>query len=124
VPMPTGCCATSRRARATDGNGRSIIRAALHGHEWTLYLHSISLLIVFLSLAALYESWSVPDRIRPDRRAAAGGRDRRGLGVAGGMVAATELGIFFVPALLVLVLRIFPGTRIDAARLAVAEPAE
>ncbi|WP_338316687.1 efflux RND transporter permease subunit, partial [Bradyrhizobium ottawaense] len=26
----------------------------------TLYLYSISLLIVFLSLAALYESWSVP----------------------------------------------------------------
>jgi multidrug efflux pump len=50
-----------------------------------------------------------------------------GIGVAGGMIAATVLGIFFVPALFVLVRRMFPGARTDAAAskpLAVAEPAE
>ncbi|MCP3372038.1 efflux RND transporter permease subunit [Bradyrhizobium cajani] len=198
-----------------------------YGHEWTglsfqerligsqtLYLYSISLLIVFLSLAALYESWSVPfavmltvpigvlgallaatlfgqandvyfqvgllttiglaaknailivefaleqiaagrslvdatlhaarQRLRPilmtslafilgvlplavATGAGSASQNAVGIGVAGGMIAATVLGIFFVPALFVLVRRIFPGARPDAATskpLAVAEPAE
>ena len=32
-----------------------------------------------------------------------------GIGVAGGMVTATVLGVFFVPVLYVLVRKIFPG---------------
>ncbi|MGX1322513.1 multidrug efflux pump [Bradyrhizobium sp. USDA 377] len=197
-----------------------------YGHEWTglsfqerltgsqtLYLYSISLLIVFLSLAALYESWSVPfavmltvpigvlgalagatlfnqandvyfqvgllttiglasknailivefaleqiaagrslveatlhaarQRLRPilmtslafilgvlplavATGAGSASQNAVGIGVAGGMIAATVLGIFFVPALFVLVRRIFPGKRTDAAAnpAAVAEPAE
>ncbi|MBR1132448.1 efflux RND transporter permease subunit [Bradyrhizobium iriomotense] len=197
-----------------------------YGHEWTglsfqerltgsqtLYLYSISLLIVFLSLAALYESWSVPfavmltvpigvlgalagatlfnqandvyfqvgllttiglasknailivefaleqiaagrslveatlhaarQRLRPilmtslafilgvlplavATGAGSASQNAVGIGVAGGMIAATVLGIFFVPALFVLVRRIFPGKRTDAAAtpVAVAEPAE
>ena len=50
-----------------------------------------------------------------------------GIGVAGGMIAATVLGIFFVPALFVLVRRMFPGARADAAvskTAVLAEPAE
>ena len=49
-----------------------------------------------------------------------------GIGVAGGMIAATALGIFFVPALF-LVRRMFPGAQPDAVgskSLAHAEPAE
>jgi multidrug efflux pump len=195
-----------------------------YGHEWTglsfqerltgsqtLYLYSISLLIVFLSLAALYESWSVPfavmltvpigvlgalvgatlfsqandvyfqvgllttiglaaknailivefaleqiaagrslvdatlhaarQRLRPilmtslafilgvlplamATGAGSASQNAVGIGVAGGMIAATVLGIFFVPALFVLVRRMFPGARNDAAPLPVAEPAE
>ncbi|WFU21388.1 efflux RND transporter permease subunit [Bradyrhizobium sp. CB1717] len=197
-----------------------------YGHEWTglsfqerltgsqtLYLYSISLLIVFLSLAALYESWSVPfaviltvpigvlgalagatlfgqandvyfqvgllttiglasknailiiefaleqiaagrslveatlhaarQRLRPilmtslafilgvlplavATGAGSASQNAVGIGVAGGMIAATVLGIFFVPALFVLVRRIFPGKRTDAAAnpVAAAEPAE
>ncbi|MBR0705721.1 efflux RND transporter permease subunit [Bradyrhizobium liaoningense] len=197
-----------------------------YGHEWTglsfqerltgsqtLYLYSISLLIVFLSLAALYESWSVPfavmltvpigvlgallgatlfgqandvyfqvgllttiglasknailivefaleqiaagrslveatlhaarQRLRPilmtslafilgvlplavATGAGSASQNAVGIGVAGGMIAATVLGIFFVPALFVLVRRMFPGKRTDAAAnpAAVAEPAE
>ncbi|MFK4507770.1 efflux RND transporter permease subunit [Bradyrhizobium daqingense] len=198
-----------------------------YGHEWTglsfqerltgsqtLYLYSISLLIVFLSLAALYESWSVPfavmltvpigvlgallaatlfgqandvyfqvgllttiglsaknailivefaleqiasgrslveatlhaarQRLRPilmtslafilgvlplavATGAGSASQNAVGIGVAGGMIAATVLGVLFVPALFVLVRRIFPGVRPDAAGskpFAVAEPAE
>ncbi|BAL77103.1 efflux RND transporter permease subunit [Bradyrhizobium cosmicum] len=198
-----------------------------YGHEWTglsfqerltgsqtLYLYSISLLIVFLSLAALYESWSVPfavmltvpigvlgallgatffsqandvyfqvgllttiglasknailivefaleqiaagrslvdatlhaarQRLRPilmtsfafilgvlplavATGAGSASQNAVGIGVAGGMIAATGLGIFFVPALFVLVRRIFPGARADTAGSqprAAAEPAE
>ncbi|WP_448032259.1 efflux RND transporter permease subunit [Bradyrhizobium liaoningense] len=198
-----------------------------YGHEWTglsfqerltgsqtLYLYSISLLIVFLSLAALYESWSVPfavmltvpigvlgallaatlfgqandvyfqvgllttiglasknailivefaleqiaagrdlveatlhaarQRLRPilmtsiafilgvlplavATGAGSASQNAVGIGVAGGMIAASVLGIFFVPALFVLVRRIFPGVRPDVAgstSLARAEPAE
>ena len=198
-----------------------------YGHEWTglsfqerltgsqtLYLYSISLLIVFLSLAALYESWSVPfavmltvpigvlgallgatifsqandvyfqvgllttiglasknailivefaleqiaagrnlvdatlhaarQRLRPilmtslafilgvlplavATGAGSASQNAVGIGVAGGMIAATVLGIFFVPALFVLVRRIFPGKQTDAIAPgtgAVAEPAE
>ncbi|WP_431203050.1 efflux RND transporter permease subunit [Bradyrhizobium betae] len=198
-----------------------------YGHEWTglsfqerltgsqtLYLYSISLLIVFLSLAALYESWSVPfavmltvligvlgalvgatlfnqandvyfqvgllttiglasknailivefaleqiaagrslvdatlhaarQRLRPilmtslafilgvlplavATGAGSASQNAVGIGVAGGMIAATSLGIFFVPALFVLVRRIFPGARADTVASqprAVAEPAE
>lgn len=197
------------------------------GHEWTglsfqerltgsqtLYLYSISLLIVFLSLAALYESWSVPfavmltvpigvlgallgatlfgqandvyfqvgllttiglasknailivefaleqiaagrslveatlhaarQRLRPilmtslafilgvlplavATGAGSASQNAVGIGVAGGMIAATALGIFFVPALFVLVRRMFPGAQPDAVgskSLAHAEPAE
>ncbi|QOZ69045.1 efflux RND transporter permease subunit [Bradyrhizobium arachidis] len=197
-----------------------------YGHEWTglsfqerltgsqtLYLYSISLLIVFLSLAALYESWSVPfavmltvpigvlgallgatlfnqandvyfqvgllttiglasknailivefaleqiaagrglveatlhaarQRLRPilmtslafilgvlplavATGAGSASQNAVGIGVAGGMIAATVLGIFFVPALFVLVRKIFPGKQTDAAEnpVAVAAPAE
>ncbi|MBR0818182.1 efflux RND transporter permease subunit [Bradyrhizobium liaoningense] len=198
-----------------------------YGHEWTglsfqerltgsqtLYLYAISLLIVFLSLAALYESWSVPfavmltvpigvvgallgatlfsqandvyfqvgllttiglasknailivefaleqiasgrslvdatlhaarQRLRPilmtslafilgvlplavATGAGSASQNAVGIGVAGGMIAATVLGIFFVPALFVLVKRIFPGARTDAAvpkTATFAEPAE
>jgi multidrug efflux pump len=51
-----------------------------------------------------------------------------GIGVAGGMVSATVLGIFFVPALFVLVKRVFPDKQ-KAAKTsdhghATAQPAE
>ncbi|MFB6416874.1 MULTISPECIES: efflux RND transporter permease subunit [Bradyrhizobium] len=196
-----------------------------YGHEWTglsfqerltgsqtLYLYSISLLIVFLSLAALYESWSVPfavmltvpigvlgallaatlfgqandvyfqvgllttiglasknailivefaleqiaagrglveatlhaarQRLRPilmtslafilgvlplavATGAGSASQNAVGIGVAGGMIAATVLGIFFVPALLVLVRRMFPCAEAETAKaVALAEPAE
>ncbi|UPJ61937.1 MULTISPECIES: efflux RND transporter permease subunit [Bradyrhizobium] len=54
-------------------------------------------------------------------------RNAVGIGVASGMIAATGLRIFFVPALYVLVRRIFTGARADATASqprAVAEPAE
>jgi multidrug efflux pump len=196
-----------------------------YGHEWTglsfqerltgsqtLYLYAISILIVFLSLAALYESWSVPfavmlsvpigilgalaaaslfgqandvyfqvgllttiglaaknailivefaleqiaagrsvvdatlhasrQRLRPilmtslafilgvlplalATGAGSASQNAIGIGVAGGMFAATVLGIFFVPALFVLVRRIFPGNRkAEEKQQVVAEPAE
>ncbi len=179
-------------------------------HEWTglsfqekltgsqtLYLYAISVLIVFLCLAALYESWSIPfavmlsvpigilgalgaatlfgqsndvyfqvgllttiglaaknailivefaieqqqkglslieatlhaarQRLRPilmtsmafvlgvlplalATGAGSASQNAIGIGVAGGMVAATVLGVFFVPVLYVLVRRIFPGS--------------
>lgn len=178
-------------------------------HEWTglsfqerltgsqtLYLYAISVLIVFLCLAALYESWSIPfavmlsvpigilgalgaatlfgqnndvyfqvgllttiglsaknailivefaieqqqkgmslidatlhaarQRLRPilmtsmafvlgvmplalATGAGSASQNAIGIGVAGGMVAATVLGVFFVPVLYVLVRKIFPG---------------
>jgi multidrug efflux pump subunit AcrB len=178
-------------------------------HEWTglsfqerltgsqtLYLYAISVLIVFLSLAALYESWSIPfavmlsvpigilgalgaatlfgqnndvyfqvgllttiglsaknailivefaieqqqkglslieatlhaarQRLRPilmtslafvlgvlplalATGAGSASQNAIGIGVAGGMVTATVLGVFFVPVLYVLVRKIFPG---------------
>jgi multidrug efflux pump len=199
-----------------------------YGHEWTglsfqerltgsqtLYLYSISLLIVFLSLAALYESWSVPfavmlavpigvlgalaaatifhqandvyfqvgllttiglaaknailivefaleqlaagkslveatlhasrQRLRPilmtslafilgvlplavASGAGSASQNAIGIGVAGGMLSATVLGIFFVPALFVLVRRIFPGkektAKTESHDHAAAQPAE
>jgi multidrug efflux pump len=199
-----------------------------YGHEWTglsfqerltgsqtLYLYSISILIVFLSLAALYESWSVPfavllavpvgvlgalaaatifhqandvyfqvgllttiglaaknailivefaleqmtagrslvdatlhaarQRLRPilmtslafilgvlplavASGAGSASQNAIGIGVAGGMLSATVLGIFFVPALFVMVRRIFPGKEKQAKqadhRHAEAQPAE
>jgi multidrug efflux pump len=199
-----------------------------YGHEWTglsfqerltgsqtLYLYSISLLIVFLSLAALYESWSVPfavmlavpigvlgalaaatifkqandvyfqvgllttiglaaknailivefaleqmaagkglveatlhasrQRLRPilmtslafilgvlplavASGAGSASQNAIGIGVAGGMVSATVLGIFFVPALFVLVKRVFPDKKKAAKTTdhghATAQPAE
>jgi multidrug efflux pump len=199
-----------------------------YGHEWTglsfqerltgsqtLYLYSISLLIVFLSLAALYESWSVPfavmlavpigvlgalaaatifhqandvyfqvgllttiglaaknailivefaleqlaagkglveatlhasrQRLRPilmtslafilgvlplavASGAGSASQNAIGIGVAGGMLSATVLGIFFVPALFVLVRRIFPGkekvAKAESHDHAAAQPAE
>ncbi|MEY9537962.1 multidrug efflux pump [Bradyrhizobium diazoefficiens] len=179
-----------------------------YGQEWTglsfqerltgsqtLYLYSISLLIVFLSLAALYESWSVPfavmltvpigvlgallgatifsqandvyfqvgllttiglasknailivefaleqiaagrsvvdatlhaarQRLRPilmtslafilgvlplavATGAGSASQNAVGIGVAGGMIAATALGIFFVPTMFVMVRKVFP----------------
>lgn len=199
-----------------------------YGHEWTglsfqerltgsqtLYLYSISLLIVFLSLAALYESWSTPfavmlavpigvlgalaaatifhqsndvyfqvgllttiglaaknailivefaleqlaagkglvdatlhaarQRLRPilmtslafilgvlplavASGAGSASQNAIGIGVAGGMVSATVLGIFFVPALFVLVRRLFPGKekakKTEGHDHAAAQPAE
>lgn len=47
-----------------------------------------------------------------------------GIGVASGMIAATGLRIFFVPALYVLVRRIFPADATASQPRAVAEPAE
>ncbi len=196
-------------------------------HEWTglsfqerltgsqtLYLYAISVLIVFLSLAALYESWSIPfavmlsvpigilgalgaatlfgqnndvyfqvgllttiglaaknailivefaieqqqkglslveatlhaarQRLRPilmtsmafvlgvlplalATGAGSASQNAIGIGVAGGMVTATVLGVFFVPVLYVLVRRIFPGgSKSTSAQGAhpVATPAE
>ncbi|MGM4893790.1 efflux RND transporter permease subunit [Tardiphaga sp. 839_C3_N1_4] len=197
-------------------------------HEWTglsfqerltgsqtLYLYAISVLIVFLCLAALYESWSIPfavmlsvpigilgalaaatmfgqandvyfqvgllttiglsaknailivefaieqqaagkslveatlhaarQRLRPilmtslafvlgvlplamATGAGSASQNAIGIGVAGGMVTATALGIFFVPVLYVLVQRLFPGRKKDergqAQEHAVASPAE
>jgi multidrug efflux pump len=197
-------------------------------HEWTglsfqerltgsqtLYLYAISVLIVFLCLAALYESWSIPfavmlsvpigilgalgaatlfgqsndvyfqvgllttiglaaknailivefaieqqqkglslveatlhaarQRLRPilmtsmafvlgvlplalATGAGSASQNAIGIGVAGGMVAATVLGVFFVPVLYVLVRKIFPGssksTSSKAASHPVASPAE
>ncbi len=196
-------------------------------HEWTglsfqerltgsqtLYLYAISVLIVFLSLAALYESWSIPfavmlsvpigilgalgaatlfgqnndvyfqvgllttiglsaknailivefaieqqqkglsvieatlhaarQRLRPilmtslafvlgvlplalATGAGSASQNAIGIGVAGGMVTATVLGVFFVPVLYVLVRKIFPGgsksTSVSSAHPA-ATPAE
>jgi len=182
-----------------------------YGHEWTglsfqerlsgsqtLYLYAISVLIVFLSLAALYESWSIPfavllavpigvmgalaaatifgqandvyfqvgllttiglaaknailivefaieqeaagkgvveatlhaarQRLRPilmtslafilgvlplalATGAGSASQNAIGIGVAGGMLSATVLGIFFVPVLYVLVRKLFPGKK-------------
>jgi multidrug efflux pump len=162
----------------------------------TLYLYLISVMIVFLSLAALYESWSIPfavmlsvpigilgalgaatifgqsndvyfqvgllttiglsaknailivefaieqqasgkplieatlhaakQRLRPilmtslafvlgvlplavASGAGSASQNAIGIGVAGGMITATVLGVFFVPVLYVLVRKVFPG---------------
>jgi len=191
-------------------------------HEWTglsfqerltgsqtLSLYSISVLIVFLSLAALYESWSIPfavmlsvpigilgalgaatlfgqnndvyfqvgllttiglsaknailivefaieqqqqgkslieatlhaarQRLRPilmtsmafvlgvlplavATGAGSASQNAIGIGVAGGMVTATVLGIFMVPVLYVLVRKVFPGGA-KAAGAQAAQPA-
>jgi multidrug efflux pump len=182
-----------------------------YSHEWTglsaqerlssnqaTSLYAISILVVFLSLAALYESWSTPfavmlsvpigvfgalvaaivfgqtndvyfkvgllttiglsaknailiiefaiqrhaagvslveatvdaagQRLRPilmtslafilgvtplalASGAGSGAQNAVGIGVMGGMIAATVLGIFFVPLLFVLVRRVFPGSQ-------------
>ncbi|QUS38524.1 efflux RND transporter permease subunit [Tardiphaga alba] len=198
-----------------------------YAHEWTglsfqerltgsqtLYLYAISVLIVFLSLAALYESWSIPfavmlsvpigilgalgaatlfgqnndvyfqvgllttiglsaknailivefaieqqqkgmslieatlhaarQRLRPilmtslafvlgvmplalATGAGSASQNAIGIGVAGGMVTATALGVFFVPVLYVLVRKIFPGgSKAQSAQSAhpAATPAE
>ena len=166
----------------------------------TLFLYSVSILVVFLALAALYESWSVPVsvllavplgiigalaaatifgqrndvyfqvgllttiglaaknailivefakerfergaslgkaamqaaelRLRPilmtsfalilgvlplatASGAGAGGQNAIGIGVIGGMIAATTVGIFFVPWFFILVTRLFSRNRID-----------
>ncbi len=47
--------------------------------------------------------------------AGSGAQNAVGIGVMGGMIAATALGIFFVPLLFVLVRRLFRSTRPDAA---------
>ncbi len=232
-----GVAAVELQGQAAPGTSSGVAMQAVeeqmaklpkgYGHEWTglsfqerltgsqtLYLYSISLLIVFLSLAALYESWSVPfavmltvpigvlgallaatlfsqandvyfqvgllttiglasknailivefaldqiasgrglvdatlhaarQRLRPilmtslafilgvlplavATGAGSASQNAVGIGVAGGMIAATVLGIFFVPALFVLVKRIFPGRRTDAAvpvSAPAAKPAE
>ena len=185
-----------------------------YGHEWTglsyqerlsgnqaTALYAISVLVVFLCLVALYESWSVPfavmlsvpigifgallaallfgqtndvyfkvgllttiglaaknailivefalehqakgvplveatleaakQRLRPilmtsfafilgvtplaiASGAGSGAQNAIGIGVMGGMLAATVLGIFFVPLLFVTVRRIFKGKQVDA----------
>ncbi|MET0720099.1 MAG: efflux RND transporter permease subunit [Tardiphaga sp.] len=196
-----------------------------YAHEWTglsfqerlsgsqtLFLYSISVLIVFLSLAALYESWSVPfavllsvpigilgalaaatvfgqandvyfqvgllttiglsaknailivefaleqqaagkslveatlhaskQRLRPilmtslafilgvlplalASGAGSASQNAIGIGVAGGMLSATVLGIFFVPVLFVLVRRMAgDGKKKQDAPAAHAQPAE
>ena len=41
-----------------------------------------------------------------------------GIGVMGGMLAATILGVFFVPLLFVTVRRLFPGKRRPASEVA------
>ncbi|WP_298243485.1 efflux RND transporter permease subunit [uncultured Bradyrhizobium sp.] len=232
-----GVAAVELQGQAAPGTSSGVAMQAVeqqmarlpkgYGHEWTglsfqerltgsqtLYLYSISLLIVFLSLAALYESWSVPfavmltvpigvlgallaatlfsqandvyfqvgllttiglasknailivefaldqiasgrslveatlhaarQRLRPilmtslafilgvlplavATGAGSASQNAVGIGVAGGMIAATVLGIFFVPALFVLVRRMFPGRQRDAAvsnSTSAAEPAE
>jgi multidrug efflux pump len=180
----------------------------------TLYLYLISVMIVFLSLAALYESWSIPfavmlsvpigilgalgaatifgqsndvyfqvgllttiglsaknailivefaieqqatgkplieatlhaakQRLRPilmtslafvlgvlplavASGAGSASQNAIGIGVAGGMITATVLGVFFVPVLYVLVRKVFPGRKnnVNAATLGTtAIPAE
>src|SRR5439155_1393415 len=80
------------------------------GYEWTgqsyeerlsgsqaPMLYALSLLVVFLCLAALYESWPIPLSVIlvvP-------------LGVLGALLAATACGIFLIPVFYVVVRRIF-----------------
>ncbi len=165
-----------------------------------MYLYAISVLVVFLALAALYESWSIPvavmltvpigvlgalvvallfnqsndvyfkvgmlttiglagknailiveftldwqkqgkdlytatletsrQRLRPilmtslafilgvlplaiSDGAGSGSQNAIGIAVMGGMIASTDLGVFFAPLLFVLVRRVFPGKKSD-----------
>jgi len=195
-----------------------------YGHQWTglsaqerlsssqaAWLYAISTLVVFLCLAALYESWSIPlavmlavpigifgallaaalfgqtndvyfkvgllttiglaaknailiiefalerqvsgmglveatleaarQRLRPilmtsfafilgvtplavASGAGSGAQNSIGIGVMGGMIAATALGIFFTPLLFVGVRRLFKGKRTDAETQPDADPAQ
>jgi multidrug efflux pump len=65
---------------------------------------------------------------RAAARAGSASQNAIGIGVAGGMVTATVLGVFFVPVLYVLVRRLFPSRKKDEKgqvhEQAVASPAE
>jgi multidrug efflux pump len=138
------------------------------------YLYGLSLVVVFLCLAALYESWSIPVAVllvvplgivgavlatmlrglandvyfqvgllttiglasknailivafilgvmplAVSSGAGSGGQNAIGTGVVGGMLSATILAIFFVPAFFVLVLGLF---RVKPIAAEAAEPA-
>jgi multidrug efflux pump len=175
----------------------------------TLYLYMISVLIVFLSLAALYESWSIPfavmlsvpigilgalgaatlfgqsndvyfqvgllttiglsaknailivefaieqqaagrslveatlqaakQRLRPiimtslafvlgvlplalASGAGSASQNAIGIGVAGGMITATVIGVFFVPVLYILVRKLFPARHVETLEAATPLP--
>jgi multidrug efflux pump len=160
------------------------------GYDWTglsyeekqvgskaVLLYMLSIAVVFLCLAALYDSWAIPaplllvvrlvelgsakqnyeqghtlidaateaarQRLRPilmtsfafilgvaplvvASGAGSGGQNAIGTGVAGGMITATVLAIFLVPAFFVAVLRLVEARRPrtqDAAALLSAQPA-
>ena len=97
--------------------GRSLVEATLHAARQRLrpiLMTSLAFILGVLPLAVATGAGSAS-------------QNAVGIGVAGGMIAATALGIFFVPALFVLVRRMFPGAQPDAVgskSLAHAEPAE
>ncbi|MCB1569207.1 MAG: efflux RND transporter permease subunit, partial [Xanthomonadales bacterium] len=54
--------------------------------------------------------------------AGSGAQHAVGTGVVGGMIAATVLGVFFVPLLYVLVMRVFSGWRAKPPAISNASP--
>ena len=51
--------------------------------------------------------------------AGAGGQNAIGIGVIGGMIAATTIGIFFVPWFYIMVMRLFGRSRFNAGSRAI-----
>jgi multidrug efflux pump len=78
--------------------GRSLVDATLHAARQRLrpiLMTSLSFILGVLPLAVATGAGSAS-------------QNAVGIGVAGGMIAATVLGIFFVPAMFVMVRKVFP----------------
>jgi multidrug efflux pump len=104
------------------------------GFEWTgqsreekqagsqaMVLYAFSLLAVFLCLAALYESWSIPFSVLLvvplgvlplflATGASSASQRAIGTGVIGGMISGTLLAVIFVPVFFVVVRSFFKGS--------------
>jgi multidrug efflux pump len=95
-------------AKSMVEQGEDLVRATLHAARIRLRP------IIMTSLA--FGFGVLPLAIGSG--AGAGGRHAVGTGVIGGMLAATLIGVFFVPLFFVLVRRRFPGRKAKAAAAA------
>src|SRR6266480_3133363 len=99
-------------AKSEFDNGKSLVDAALEGAR--LRLRPI-LMTSFAFILGCVPPWTATG-------AGAVGRQVMGTAVIGGMVAASAIGIFFIPAIFYLVEKLTVGAVYDRARQSQAAP--